>query len=152
MYDDLGLTLSRIGTVTRLRLGGALTPLDLTLRQFAVLRELDGEQGISQSELGERLNIDASSMVSVLDHCQRSGWTQRRPSPTDRRRHRVLLTPEGRRKLIAARNAVSRAEAELFAPLDETQRTQLHELLWRLGPGEVVSSASAAARDQALEA
>src|SRR5688500_16347809 len=96
LADDLGLILSRLGTVTRLRLADALAPLGLTMRQFAVLRALEANQGLSQAALGERLQIDASSIVLVLDDCQKAGWTERRPDPSDRRRYALHLTPAGR--------------------------------------------------------
>ncbi|HVL50184.1 MAG TPA: MarR family transcriptional regulator [Actinomycetota bacterium] len=141
--DDLGLMLSRLGTVTRLRLGEALAPLNLTMRQFAVLRALSAEEGLSQAALGERLQIDASSIVLVLDDCQKAGWLERRPSPADRRRYAIHLTPAGRRVLVRAREAAARAEDRLFAPLSDEQRSQLQDLLGLLArSGQTVSSAA----------
>lgn len=144
LADDLGLLVSRLGTVARLRIAESLSPLGLTMRQFAVLRALSANEGMSQAALGESLQIDASSIVLVLDECQKSGWTQRRPSPTDRRRYALHLTPDGRRVLTRAQEAASGAEAELFAPLAPAQRAQLQELLMLLlGSGRVVSSPAA---------
>lgn len=142
LADDLGLMLTRLGTVARLRIAGALEPLDLTMRQFAVLRTLAAEEGLSQAALGERLKIDASSIVLVLDSCQTAGWTERRPSPADRRRWAIHLTPAGRRVLARARRAASRAQEEIFAPLSPDQREQLHGLLLALGDEQTVSSAN----------
>jgi DNA-binding MarR family transcriptional regulator len=142
LADDLGLMLSRLGTVTRLKMAEALSPLNHTMRQFAVLRALAADEGLSQAALGERLQIDASSIVLVLDECQKAGWAERRPSPTDRRRYALHLTPEGRRVLIRAQEAANKAQARLFAPLDAGQQDRLKELLLLLvGTGQVVSSA-----------
>jgi DNA-binding MarR family transcriptional regulator len=140
LSDDLGLMVSRLGTVTRLRIAESLSPLGLTMRQFAVLRALAAEEGLSQAALGERLKIDSSSIVSVLDDCQRSGWTQRRPDPADRRRHSIHLTPSGRRALVRALAVTSEAEEEVFAPLSAGQRKALHKLLLLLVGERVVSS------------
>lgn len=140
LADDLGLLLSRLGTVTRLRLADALAPLGLTMRQFAVLRALDARPGLSQAALGEALQIDASSIVMVLDDCQKAGWSERRPSPTDRRRHALHLTPAGRRTLIRARQAASGAQQDLFSPLDDGQRSSLHDLLLQVASGQMVAS------------
>lgn len=149
LADDLGLILSRLGTVTRLRLADALAPLGLTMRQFAVLRALEAHQGLSQAALGERLQIDASSIVLVLDDCQKAGWTERRPDPSDRRRHALHLTPPGRRVLLRARDAASRAQEQLFAPLTPDQRSELSALLNLLatsGPMVASPAAKSAAR------
>lgn len=144
LADDLGLMLSRLGTVTRLRMAEAIAPLGLTMRQFAVLRALSAHEGQSQAELGERLQIDASSIVLVLDDCAKAGWAERRPSPTDRRRYALYPTPAGRRVLLKAQAAASAAESELFAPLNGDQRDQLRELLLLLvGSGQTVSSPGA---------
>lgn len=141
LADDLGLAITRLGTVTRLRMAEALAPMGLTMRQFAVLRALSANEGMSQAALGESLQIDASSIVLVLDECQKSGWTQRRPSPTDRRRYALHLTPAGHRVLGRALKAAAAAEAELFAPLEPGQRARLQELLMLLlSSGQVVSS------------
>lgn len=143
LTDDLGLMICRLGAVTRLRMAESLAPVGLTMRQFAVLRALSANEGMSQAALGESLQIDASSMVLVLDECQNSGWTQRRPSPTDRRRYALHLTPAGRRVLDRAQKAAAAAEAELFAPLEPGQQAQLQELLIvLLGSGRMVSSPS----------
>ncbi|CAN5842877.1 MarR family transcriptional regulator [soil metagenome] len=129
LADDLGLILSRLGTVTRLRLADALAPIGLTMRQFAVLRALEANQGLSQAALGERLLIDASSMVLVLDDCQKAGWTERRSDSSDRRRYALYLTPAGRRVILRARATVSKAQEQLFGPLSPQQRSELSELL-----------------------
>ncbi len=145
LADDLGLMLSRLGTVTRLRMAEALTPLGVTMRQFAILRALAADEGMSQAALGERLQIDPSSIVLVLDDCQKAGWVERRSSPTDRRRYAIHLTPAGRRVLVRAQEAASKAQAELFAPLGPDQRSQLQELLLLLvQSGQVVSSPTGA--------
>ncbi|HEX2180343.1 MAG TPA: MarR family transcriptional regulator [Actinomycetota bacterium] len=140
LSDDLGLLVSRLGTVARVRIAESLSPLGLTMRQFAVLRALGAEEGLSQAALGERLKIDASSIVSVLDDCQQSGWTERRPDPADRRRYAIHLTPSGRRTLVRALAAASRAQEEIFAPLNASQRKTLHKLLLLLVGERVVSS------------
>lgn len=141
LADDLGLMLSRLGTVTRLRIAESLAPLNLTMRQFAVLRALASDEGLSQAALGERLQIDASSIVLVLDDCQKAGWAERRPNPTDRRRYAIHLTPAGRRVLMRAQGAATKAQAKLFAPLDDSQKGQLQGLLLLLaGSAQAVSS------------
>lgn len=152
LADDLGLLLTRLGTITRLRLADALAPLGLTMRQYAVLRALDAAPGLSQAALGEKLQIDASSIVLVLDDCQNAGWSERRPSPTDRRRYALHLTPAGRRTLIRARQAAADAQQELFSPLAGGQRTQLHDLLLQVASGQKVASSTtpAAARSKAV--
>lgn len=132
LEDNLGFLLSRLGTSTRLRLSEAVAPLDLTLRQFVTLRSIAAGEGLSQAQLGERLRIDASSIVQVLDDCERAGLAERRPDPKDRRRYAIHLTPLGNARLTEARRAVEEVQDGLFASLGRTERSQLLNLLLRL--------------------
>lgn len=127
--DDLGFLLSRLGTTTRLRLAEAVAPLELTLRQFVVLKAINSAEGLSQAQLGQRLRIDASSIVQVLDDCQRDNLSERRQSPHDRRRYAVFLTEQGKRQLARATGNVKAVQDELFQALDDVQAAQLLELL-----------------------
>jgi DNA-binding MarR family transcriptional regulator len=148
--DDLGFLLSRLGTTTRLRLAESVAPLDLTLRQFVVLRSIDANEGLSQAQLGERLRIDASSIVQVLDDCQKDGLAERRPSPDDRRRYAVHLTKEGKQHLAMAQEAVKAVQDELFAALDDSQRARLLELLLTLAASGPLSSLAASPNTPSL--
>lgn len=135
LEDELAFLLARIGTSTRLRLADAVAPLDLTLRQFFVLSAIADSEGLSQAQLGEGLRIDASSIVQVLDDCQRDGLAERRPSANDRRRYAVYLTELGRSKLDRARDAITAIQDDLFSPLHPSERARLLELLLALASG-----------------
>lgn len=64
----------------------------ITFRQWEVLAliSLTGEQ--SQSELAERMKIEAPTLVGVLDRMERDGWIQRVPDKKDRRRKLIHPT------------------------------------------------------------
>lgn len=143
LAGDLGFLLSRLGTATRMQLTRAVSPMDLTLRQFLVLRTISAHQGLSQAELGERLRIDPSSMVQVLDGCQSDGLTERRPGSRDRRRHALHLTGKGRDHLAKAEEAVQATEDLLFGALNASQRTQLTRLLLALAGAGPLSAPAA---------
>ncbi|MPV49064.1 winged helix DNA-binding protein [Pseudactinotalea sp. HY160] len=83
------------------------------------------------SDLAARLRIAARSVTEVVDALCEKGLVQRRPSPTDRRATAVELTEAGARlhEDLAARRPNA---ADLFAPLTEREREQLHALLSKL--------------------
>jgi MarR family transcriptional regulator for hemolysin len=64
----------------------------ITFRQWEVLAmlSLGGEQ--SQSELAERLKIEAPTLVGVLDRMERDGWIVRATDPHDKRRKIIRAT------------------------------------------------------------
>ena len=124
--------LSKLGMGTGRLFSEAMAPLGLRPPQFGVLTVLDRFEGASQQAIGERLGIDPSSMVGVIDDCEAAGLAERRRDPADRRRHAVYLTPKGRETLAAARTAAKRLQDEVLAPLDAEERATLLALLERL--------------------
>jgi MarR family transcriptional regulator for hemolysin len=50
---------------------------------------------LSQSELADRLAVEAATMVAMVDRLVKAGLVTREPSTTDRRVKRVVLTAAG---------------------------------------------------------
>jgi DNA-binding MarR family transcriptional regulator len=122
----------RLARVTGYRLTRALAALELRTNEFAVLHYLHEAGPLSQQELGGALGINPSNLVGLLDALEADGLIVRPRDPRDRRRHLVGLTPSGQKRLVQAKRAVAQAEQELLAPLDGTERDQLHGFLKRL--------------------
>ncbi len=102
---------------------------------MGVLATVDHLQPVSQREISDRLGLDASDVVGVLDILENAGMVERRRDPQDRRRHAVVLTEVGE---TAARHfAALRAKAvdRALANLDADERRQLADLLARATAG-----------------
>jgi len=96
---------------------------------MGVLACLEAAGTLSQREISDRLDIDASDVVGVLDILEAAALVERRRDPDDRRRHAVVLTPAGEH--ASARLAALRAQAEgrVLARLDLEERRSLSELV-----------------------
>jgi MarR family transcriptional regulator, lower aerobic nicotinate degradation pathway regulator len=117
----------------------AVEPLGLTVKHFGVMTflrhetEPGGEGGsLSQQAIGERLRIDRTTMVSLIDDLERAGYVKRERNPDDRRAYVIKLTAAGRKAQARAEEAVDAHALQFFGQLTEAERQELHRLLARL--------------------
>src|ERR1700760_4319049 len=68
-----------------------------TRAQWIVLFRLRNQEGLSQVDLAEVLELQPISLVRLLDRLVEHGLLERRPDPKDRRANRLFLTATGRR-------------------------------------------------------
>src|ERR1700689_1932867 len=104
---------------------GALAPFGIHARDLGVLLVIDRFEPASQQQVAERLGVDRTTMVAIIDALEIKGIIARRPDAQDRRRNVVELTPAGRDILRRATAASDVAEAELLAPLTPEEGNQL---------------------------
>ncbi|MGJ4950155.1 MarR family winged helix-turn-helix transcriptional regulator [Bradyrhizobium sp. HKCCYLS20291] len=68
-----------------------------TRAQWVVLFRLRAQEGLSQVDLAEVLELQPISLVRLLDRLVEQGLLERRHDPRDRRANRVYLTAAGRK-------------------------------------------------------
>jgi DNA-binding MarR family transcriptional regulator len=110
----------------------ALAPFDIHARDLGVLLVIDRFEPASQQQVAERLGVDRTTMVTIIDALEAKGIIARRPDAEDRRRNVLELTPAGQELLRQATAASDAAEARLLAPLSSAQGEQLRDLLARV--------------------
>ncbi|MET7457891.1 MarR family winged helix-turn-helix transcriptional regulator [Streptomyces sp. NPDC005574] len=103
-------------------------------REFLVLAALTGRDWESQLDLAERLGINRTVMVAVIDRLEARGEVRRTRNPGNRRQYVLSLTDHGRGALETRRRAVAGRDARLTAVLTPEERTRLDALLGRLLP------------------
>lgn len=108
-----------------------LKKLDLPLNsfQFGVLQMLRGER-LTVSAISQRLNMDPSSIVRMVDALEGQGLVARGMDPRDRRRNPIQITPKGL-EILAAVPGVTEEDAVVQAlqGLGMEKATQLRDLL-----------------------
>ena len=67
-----------------------------TRAQWIVLFRLRDQEGLSQVDLADVLELQPISLVRLLDRLVEHGLVERRSDPKDRRANRLFLTPAGR--------------------------------------------------------
>lgn len=109
----------------------------MNARELAVLLLLYGREPESQQQAAERLGVDRTTMVGLLDNLEGKGLGARQADARDRRRNVVGLTDAGQRALEKAKAASDEAEPRPLGALSETEALQLRELLGRVAAGRV---------------
>jgi DNA-binding MarR family transcriptional regulator len=109
----------------------ALREHGLDLRHLGVLSSLAETGPLPQRTLVDRLQMDKSSMVYVIDELERQGLADRRRSEEDRRSYAVHITEAGRARLTTATATAAETMAGLLTPFSTEERMRLHGLLAR---------------------
>jgi DNA-binding MarR family transcriptional regulator len=112
--------------------GPALEPYGVDGKELAVLGVLDTAEPLSQQQAAQRLRIDRTTMVALVDTLEGKGLVVRRPDPGDRRKNMVELTSRGRDTLRDGGLAVEGAEREFLSKLPDDEARLLRELLDRV--------------------
>ena len=78
------------------RLVDKLVPHDVSAAEWAVLRMLWLEEGLTQVALADRMRVRKASLTSVLSTLERKGFLRRTQRGEDRRKYHLFLTRQGR--------------------------------------------------------
>ena len=100
-----------------------------TRAQWIVLFRLREQEGLSQVDLADVLELQPISLVRLLDRLVEHGLLERRPDPRDRRANRLFLTVRGRQlvdELDGLRDAI--ATDVLHGMSDDKIKTSLEAL------------------------
>lgn len=130
--DELvGYNLRRAHGVQKQRFAAIFGPLGIRPVTLSALGTIHDHPGISQTELGERLNIKRANMVPLMSELENRGLILRRPKHEDRRVHVISLTPAGQRLTARLLELHEQLEADLARCLGPRERDLLVELLQR---------------------
>jgi MarR family transcriptional regulator, lower aerobic nicotinate degradation pathway regulator len=110
----------------------ALAEHGLATSDHGVLVALGDFGALSQQQLADRLGADKSHVVRLIDQLEQRGLITRAADPTDRRRHRIELTPAGRALLQAVTPIAEEVEAAHLKALSAAERRTLASLLQRV--------------------
>ena len=108
------------------------SPLGLTRPQWRVLSGLNGNPGITQTELSELVAIARSPLGKIIDKLEANGWVERRSDSDDRRINRLYITKDVSPLNLSSRRVSTELEDELLESFTAKERAELHRLLHKL--------------------
>ena len=102
-HQSLGYQVNHAARLLEQELRRRIEALGVVPGQFAALLALYESDGVTQAELGDRVQIEQSTMTKTLVRMERDGLVSRAPDPHDRRRTLVRLTDHARGARAATR-------------------------------------------------
>lgn len=123
---------AQLGALAAMHFAERLAPLGLNPAQAGLLRAVATEPGRSQQALATQLGLLPSQLVALVDGLEGEGLLERRRNPQDRRHHALHLTAAGNKRLQEIGRVARDHGDDYLAPLTETDRIQLAQLLQRL--------------------
>lgn len=106
--------------------------LELTQKQVSVLWLVDDHPGIAQIDVGQRLQMDRATTMTIVNRLQERGYLRRERSTTDARKQALYLTPPGGKALEKAKACIAEHEAWLKGRFTPEEVKKLVEMLARI--------------------
>lgn len=104
----------------------------LTQRQYAVLKALDGTDGLSQTDLVRLTGIDRSTLADLVARMLTKGLLKRERSTTDARANLVRIDDGGAAALAEMEPRVVAADGKILALLSPPKRDSFVKLLRKI--------------------
>jgi DNA-binding MarR family transcriptional regulator len=120
----------------------------MTRAQWAVLIRLERQEGMTQAEMAESLEIQPISLVRLVDRLCEQKLVERRPHERDRRANRLHLTDKGRSTLERLVPLGREIAGDVLASFSDREAAALLDTLLRIK----ANIRKAAARDGARRA
>lgn len=130
--QTLDFLLSQVSRLHHHRAHGLLDGLRLYRGQPPVLLALHEQDGLTHSELAERLGITPATTTRMIQRMEKAGFVKRQPDAVDQRVSRVYLTKAGRAVHSKLEAVFQQMEAENFRGFNKDEQVILRGFLLRL--------------------
>ena len=126
---NFGFILNDVARLMRVTFDRRVKTLGLTRSQWWVLNHLFRNNGATQSELADILEIEKATLGRLLDRMEAKGWIKREEHATDRRAKRVFLTDEVEPAVKTMRTAAADLRRDALDSFDVEDRERFVDML-----------------------
>ena len=126
---NFGFIMNDVARLMRTAFDRRVKSLGLTRSQWCVLNHLFRNDGSTQSELADLLEVQKPTLGRLLDRMEQKGWIRREGHSADRRAKRVFLTKEVEPAIKAMRSAAAALRKEALGSLSAQQQEQFVDAL-----------------------
>jgi DNA-binding MarR family transcriptional regulator len=97
----------------------------MTRAQWGALARLERQEGMTQAEMAEALEVQPISLLRLIDRLCQQDLMERRPHPRDRRANRLYLTEKGRATLTRLAPLGKEVTGDILAAMPEKDVAEL---------------------------
>ena len=126
---NFGFILNDVARLMRNIFDRRVKSLGLTRSQWWVLNHLFRNNGSTQSELADILEIEKATLGRLLDRMEAKGWIRREEHATDRRAKCVFLTAEVEPAVKAMRAAAADLRRDALGDFEVEDRERFVDML-----------------------
>ncbi len=102
---------------------------DVTVAEWVILRELYGAEGVSPSQLAEKLGLTRGAVSKLAERLVAKSLVIRRADPADGRAQILALTAQGRQLVPKLATLADQNDAEFFSHLAAEERAKIERFL-----------------------
>jgi DNA-binding MarR family transcriptional regulator len=126
---NFGFLLNDVARLMRTVYDRRVKSLGLTRSQWWVLNHLYRNDGVTQTELADLLEIEKPTLGRLLDRLEAKGWVRRADDASDRRAWRVYLTDEVEPAMRELRAVAAELRRDALAGLSASERERFVDTL-----------------------
>ena len=115
----LGFLIHDVSRLRRSAFDRCLKPLNVTRSQWWVLAYLSREDGMTQSQLAEELDLGKVAVGGLIDRLEKAGLLRRDADPSDRRVNRVFLEPKSKQLMAKLRKVSHKLNQRILERLTD---------------------------------
>ena len=129
LRDTVGYMLAQVCRLHRQRADVLLNQIGLHVGQEMIMLGIWGNEGVTQTELAEMLQLQPATVTNTLRRLEREEIIERRGDLDDQRVSRVYATEKGRNLERLVNDKWSQLESEAFDGFSVEERVLLRRLL-----------------------
>ncbi len=130
--DSAGYLANHMARLFERGLAARIRPLGLTTGTFPALLELWENDGLTQKQLVERLDIEQATMANTLSRMERDGLIRREKDPGDGRVQRIRLTERARALRDPAIAAATAENEDALHALSDEESAEFISLMQKI--------------------
>src|SRR6201986_1163519 len=144
-------TLGELQRLVRLYADKQAARYGITRAQWAVLAKVERNEGMTQTELAEQMEMQPITLTRLIDKLCDNDWIERRGDASDRRVNRLYLLKGGRAllgKMSGLRSELTATALEGITPADAHQLLTQLELVKENVRNAIQTAASESRKEQ----